>query len=161
MIRKRIISGIAIVAALLLSVVGCDLIFPGEYVPGDDEIVLHVQMNTQEDIGLLVYDYGADNSKLSGGISNADRSPIKKDSELVIVWNRRELAVDSDTTQLRIQFRIITEYVDPNYENVYPADVTRYLDPISFTARFGESYHITVTGDKTNGYKALLIDNGG
>ena len=55
-----------------------------------------------------------------------------------------------------VQFRIITEYVDPNYENVYPDDITKYIEPISWEARFGESYFITITGDKINGYKAVL-----
>ena len=55
-----------------------------------------------------------------------------------------------------MQFRIITEYVDPNYENVYPDDITKYMEPISWKANFGESYFITITGDKTNGYKAVL-----
>ena len=55
-----------------------------------------------------------------------------------------------------MQFRIITEYMTPNYENVYPDDITKCMEPISWEAHFGESYFITITGDKTNGYKAVL-----
>ena len=55
-----------------------------------------------------------------------------------------------------MQFRIITEYVTPNYENIYPEDITRYADPISWEAQFGKSYYITVSGDKTNGFTAIL-----
>ena len=55
-----------------------------------------------------------------------------------------------------MQFRIITEYVAPNYENVYPDDITKYLEPITWEAHFGESYFITITGDQTNGYEAVL-----
>lgn len=73
-----------------------------------------------------------------------------------MVWNKEELSNLSDACELSVQFRIITEYVAPNYENVYPDDITKYMEPISWEARFGESYFITITGDKINGYKAVL-----
>ena len=66
------------------------------------------------------------------------------------------LFAGSDTVDLSIQFRIITEYVDPNYENIYPEEITRYLDSVSWDAHLGESYFITITGDQTNGYTAAL-----
>ena len=129
---------------------------PDEYVPAADEIALHIQLDTEEDIGLLVYDYRADGHEYSGGISNADGSLIKHDSDNIVVWNKEELNTFSDTFELSMQFRIITEYVTPNYENIYPDDITKYMEPISWDANFGESYFITITGDKTNGYKAIL-----
>ena len=55
-----------------------------------------------------------------------------------------------------MRFRIITEYANPNYENIYSEDITRYIDPISWDAHFGESYVVTITGDKTNRYEAVL-----
>ena len=60
----------------------------------------------------------------------------------------------SDAVKLSIQFRIITEYVTPNHENVYPESITKYTEPISLEVQFGESYFVTITGDKTNGYTA-------
>ena len=51
-----------------------------KYVPADDEIVLHIQFDTKDDISLLVYDYRVDDHEYSGGISNADKSLIKHDS---------------------------------------------------------------------------------
>lgn len=124
--------------------------------PADDEIALHIQLDTEEDVGLLVYDYCADGHEYSGGISNADGSLIKHDSDNIVVWNREELNNLPDTFELSMQFRIITEYVAPNYENVYPDDITKYMEPISWEAHFGESYFIAITGDKTNGYKVIL-----
>ena len=40
--------------------------------------------------------------------------------------------------------------------NVYTEDITKYAEPISWEAHFGESYFITITGDKTTGYKVAL-----
>ena len=154
---KRII-GIAAAAVIVLglSLVIYNQIIPDEYVPADDEIALHLKLDTEEDVGLLVYDYRAGGHEYSGGISNADGSLIQHDSDNIVVWNREELNLSSDPFELSMQFRIITEYVAPNYENVYPDDITKYMEPISWEAHFGESYCITITGDQTNGYQAVL-----
>ena len=154
---KKII-GIAAAAVIVLglSLVIYNQIIPDEYVPADDEIALHLKLDTEEDVGLLVYDYRAGSHEYSGGISNADGSLIQHDSDNIVVWNRVELNLSSDPFELTMQLRIITEYVAPNYENVYPDDITKYMEPISWEAHFGESYCITITGDQTNGYQAVL-----
>ena len=155
--KKKIIGSIlAIAVVLILVFIVYYRVVPDEYVPAADEIALHIQLDTEEDIGLLVYDYRADSHEYSGGISNADGSLIKHDSDNIVVWNKEELNTLSDTFELSMQFRIITEYVTPNYENIYPDDITKYMEPISWDANFGESYFITITGDRTNGYKAIL-----
>ena len=155
--KKKIIGSIlAIAVVLILVFIVYYRVVPDEYVPATDEIALHIQLDTEEDIGLLVYDYRAEGHEYSGGISNADGSLIKHDSDNIVVWNKEELNTFSDTFELSMQFRIITEYVTPNYENIYPDDITKYMEPISWDANFGESYFITITGDKTNGYKAIL-----
>ena len=155
--KKKIIGSIlAIAVVLILVFIVYYRVVPDEYVPAADEIAVHIQLHTKEDIGLLVFDSCADGSEYSGGISNADKSLIKHDSDNILVWNRQELNASSDAVELRVQFRVITEYVAPNYENIYPEDITRYLEPVSWEARFGESYFITITGDKTGGYEAVL-----
>ena len=155
--KKKVIGIVtAIVIVLGLSLVAYNQITPDEYVPAADEIALHLQLDTEEDIGLLVYDYRADSHEYSGGISNADGSLIKHDSDNIVVLNKEELNNIADTFELSMQFRIITEYVAPNYENVYPDDITKHIEPISWEAHFGETYFITITGGKTNGYKAVL-----
>ena len=155
--KKKIIGSIlAIAVVLILVFIVYYRVVPDEYVPAADEIALHIQLDTEEDIGLLVYDYRAEGHEYSGGISNADGSLIKHDSDNIVVWNKEELNTLSDIFELSMQFRIITEYVTPNYENIYPDDIAKYMEPISWDANFGESYFITITGDKTNGYKAVL-----
>ena len=155
--KKKIIGSIlAIAVVLILVFIVYYRVVPDEYVPAADEIALHIQLDTEEDIGLLVYDYRADSHEYSGGISNADGSLIKHDSDNIVVLNKEELNNIADTFELSMQFRIITEYVAPNYENVYPDDITKCMEPISWEVQFGESYFITITGDKANGYKAVL-----
>lgn len=154
--KKIIVMAAAAVIVLGLSLVIYNQIIPDEYVLADDEIALHLKLDTEEDVGLLVYDYRAGGHEYSGGISNADGSLIQHDSDNIVVWNREELNLSSDPFELTMQLRIITEYVAPNYENVYPDDITKYMEPISWEAHFGESYCITITGDQTNGYQAVL-----
>ena len=155
--KKKIIGIIAaIVVVMGLGLVVYNQIIPNEYVPADDEIALHLQLDTEEDVGLLVYDYRADSHEYSGGISNADGSLLKRDSDNIVVLHKEELNNIPETFELSMQFRIITEYVAPNYENVYPDDITKYMEPISWEAHFGKSYFITITGDKAKGYQAVL-----
>ena len=154
---KKIIGiAIAVLVAIGLGFIIYDQTFSGEYMPADDEIALHIQLEMKEDVGLLVYDYSANSHQYSGGTSNADKSLIKNDDNIVVVLNKQQLNSSSDAVELSMQFRIITEYVTPNYENIYPEDITRYADSISWKAQFGKSYYITVSGDKTNGYTAIL-----
>lgn len=106
---------------------------------------------------ILIYDYCANAHEYSGGMSNANRSLLKHNDKMIVVWNKQQLSNNAaDTVTLSIQFRIITAYVDPNYENVYPENITRYTDPIAWEAHLGQSYFITITGDNTNGYTAVL-----
>ncbi len=154
--KKMIGIAIAVLVAIGLGSIIYNQTFSGEYMPSDDEIALHIQLEMKEDVGLLVYDYSANNHQYSGGTSNADKSLIKHDDNIVVVLNKQQLNSSSDAVELSMQFRIITEYVTPNYENIYPEDITRYADPISWEAQFGKSYYITVSGDKTNGYTAIL-----
>lgn len=155
--NKKAIGIIAVIVIVLgLSLAAYNQIIPGKYVPAADEIALHIQLDTEEDVGLLVYDYRANSHEYSGGISNANKSLIRRDSDNIVVWNKDELNHLSDTFELSIQFRIITEYVAPNYENIYPDDITKFVEPISWEAHYGETYSITITGGKAYGYKAVL-----
>jgi len=155
--KRKFGIAIAIVVILGIGIVLYNQIIPNEYIPTDDEIALHIELDIEEDIGLLVFDYIADGREYSGGISNADRSLIKHNSDVLQVWNRQELNSSADTVELSIQFRIIMEYVEPNFENIYSEDITEYIDtPVSLNADFGEEYFILITGNKESGYKAVL-----
>ena len=154
--NQRIGIVAAMAVALGLSLVVYNRFHGKNYVPAADEIALQIQVDTKEDIGLLVYDYQAGGRTYSGGISNADGSLIKRDSENIVVLNREELNQSDDSFELSMQFRVITEYVTPNFENIYPEDITKYAEPIAWEAGFGETYHITITGNRVDGYKAVL-----
>lgn len=137
-------------------------LFPDEYVVAEDEIALRVHLDTKEDIGLMVYDYEIAGHESSGGLSNADRSMLKHDEELIIVWTEEDLERELDleipdgNIPLEMKFRVITEYTDPNFENVYPEEITVYLDPIEWDVQLGEEYSLSITGDKENGYVVSL-----
>ncbi len=81
---------------------------------------------------------------------------IKHDDQIIHVWNKEELQVNSGPFDLSIKFRIITEYVEPNFENTYPEELTRVLNPIFLKADYGKIYDITITGDRINGYKVII-----
>ena len=91
--RKKIWIPIAIAAVLIFGFMLYSQMRSKKYVPADDEIVLHIQFDTKDDIGLLVYDYRVDDHEYSGGISNADKyirmesSPCKCPFHRLLHWN--------------------------------------------------------------------------
>ena len=151
--KKKIKILVAIVIVFILGVLLYFRMSSNDFKVSDDEIAMHIQLDTKEDIGLIVYDYIVDGHEYSGGIANADKSLISHDSKEIQVWNKQELNTSSDSVDISMHFRIITEYVDPNYENIYPNDITKNIElPISWNAKFGEEYFVTITGDNQNGY---------
>ena len=96
---------IAIAILLTAVAVAGYILYPREFKVREDEIALRIQMDTKEDIGLLVYDYNIAGHDYSGGISNADRSLIGHDEELIVTWNDEELKIK---TEEDIPFKITT-----------------------------------------------------
>lgn len=153
---KRIGAAIAMVVVLGFGFMIYKQTVPDEYVPADDEIALYIQLDIKEDIGLLLIDYDANGSGGQGGISNANKSLLAHDEQFFYTLPRHAFNNPSDAENLSIQFTIISEYVEPNFEEIYPEEYTIPMDAISLTADFGESYSITISGDKANGYNAVL-----
>jgi len=122
----------------------------------ENEINIQIQLDLKEDIGLLIIDSDFCGNKESGGVSNLDKSMIKKND--VISWSidKQHYVNISDTIELALHFTVISEYCDPNYENIYPEEYMIPIEEIAFTANFGETYFIKIVGDKTNGYQAIL-----
>lgn len=154
--KKRILLLAAAAAVMLLA--GFLLyiwMFPGKYKVGEDEIALYIDLDTDVDIGLLVFDYTMNGHRYGGGISNADRSMLKHGEEIINVWDRESQHLDDDTQEVAVtmDIRIITEYIDPNYENIYPGEITRRLEEISWDAAFGNAYRITITGNDKDGFR--------
>ena len=112
---KRAIAAACAAILLALPLTGC-----GEpYAPAEDEIALQIQLDLNEEIGLLIIDYAAGESSGSGGVSNADKSPLKRDELLFYTLERRFFDDPAAVDSLRLTFTVITEYQEPNYENVY------------------------------------------
>ena len=125
----------------------------------EDEIVLRIKLDTKEDLGLLLIDYDANGSGGRGGISNANKSLLKRGEQLFYTLPRHAFDDPADAENLSIRFTVITQYFEPNFDEVYPAECTIPMDAISLNAEFGQSYSITICGDRTNGYQAFLREN--
>ena len=107
--KKKIIGIIlAIALVLALAFIIYNQTVSDEFVPADNEIALHLQLDVEEDVGLLVYDYRADSYEYSGGISNADGSLIKRDSDNIVVLNKEK--------QCRRYFRAV--HAIPNHHGI-------------------------------------------
>lgn len=156
--KKRIFIILAILSFIILSFIIYKYANSSDYTPANDELALRIQLDVKEDIGLLIFDYEVNGHEFSSGISNTDRSLLKHDDQIIHVWNRDQLEGSSDPLDLSINFRIITEYVEPNFENSYPKELTKVLNPISLKAEYGQIYDLTISGDRINGYKVVIND---
>ena len=156
--QEKIGRFIAAVVALFFafSLFGCNRSDNVTPEVANDEIALQIMLDTKEDIGLLIVDYDADGSRGSGGTSFADKSPLKQGEWIAYTLKKRDFDNPSDVKNMSVRFTVITEYVEPNYENIYPTEYAKPAGAISLEADFGKCYFITISGDKTNGYKAVL-----
>ena len=158
--RKRILAALGVLCALVLSFLVYRWMFPPAYQVGEDEVALYIRLDLEEDIGLIVFDYTVDGREHGGGISNADRSLIRRNEEDIYVWGAEDLGSPPGIFDLTMRFRIITEYVDPNFENVYPEEITRWLDPVSWKAEMGKAYDVFITGGRDGGYAVTVSEHG-
>lgn len=154
--KKKIGIAAIVVAAVLAILI---LVYHGTRKPAQinaDEISLQIQLDLKEDIGLLLIDSDIDGNVSSGGSSNADKTMLKKDDQIYWPIERQNYENVPDTVELSLRFTVVTAYCEPNYDNIYPEEYQIPMDAITFPAKFGASYSIRITGDKTNGYRAVL-----
>ena len=157
-VKKRILISAVL---LILAAAGLLIIKSGLFdrppEPTEDEVMLKVRLDVSEDIGLLIMDYEIGEKSGSGGFSNANRTKLKKDDLLYWTFSKKELKLSDNETDLKIRFRIITEYFEPNYENIYPEEYTVPIEEISLKVRFAGTYDVIITGNSTEGYKAVPV----
>lgn len=160
MSRKKILGIIIAAVAVVLILMAGWWCWPRdtELNVKDDTVVLQIQLDLKEDIGLLIINYKTDHADSSGGVSNANKSLLKHDELLDFSWSKQELNNSLDGEDLELGFTIVTEYIDPNYENIYPAEYTIPLEPITVKLQYGKNYQIKISGDRANGYKATLVE---
>lgn len=154
--KKKIGIAVLVAAAVLAILI---LVYHGTHGSAQtnaDEISLQIQLDLKENIGLLLIDSDMDGSVSSGGSSNADKTMLKKDDCIYWPIERQNDENIPDNVTLSLRFTVVTEYCEPNYENTYPAEYQIPMEAITFPAEFGKSYSIRITGDKTNGYRAVL-----
>lgn len=161
MMKKKVLVITGVAFALMVIFVCINLIINNTPPKAaDNEIMVNIQLDIDEDIGLFLIDYDVNESAGEGGISNADKTMIKKDStDLYWTFNSEFLDNPVETAKVKLLFTIVTKYFTPNYENIYPEEYMIPLDPISFKANFGQIYLVTITGNKHNGYHATLVES--
>lgn len=147
---------------LLFSIIILSIICIGCTVTEDpnDQIKLNIQLDVDEDIGLLIINHTINDYSGSGGIANADKSKLDCNSLLDFTFDRQLYGNPEGPINLTLQFAIITEYYEPNYDNDYPEEDVMYTNELTFTAEFGKTYNVVITGNKLNGYQFNLNGEG-
>lgn len=158
--KPRIAILILMTLLLSLSLAGCNLYGDAPPVAEEDEIKVLINLDLNEDIGLLLTKYTVNGKEGMSGNSNADKSMLQRDStNLVWSYNKEFLDNPANIVDVTLQFIIVTEYFEPDYEFDYPDEYLIPVDAISFSAEFGETYYVTITGDQVNGYQADIEES--
>ena len=145
---------------ILLSIILCIIINKNNKVEetktSDEEIIFQIDLDVPKDFGLLLIEYETKDASGSGGVSNANKSLIKHNDKLTYSLSKQDFNNASDITDLTLTFKIVTKYVEPNYDDNYPASSIIELKPLQIKAQYGNTYHITITTDDKNSYQASL-----
>ena len=146
----------------------------------ENEIKVNIRLNLDEDIGLLIYEQDVNGIQRFGGLSNANRSMIKKDDHYLYWDFDRELYSEEanydasnhedgasavsdvnsmpDTVPVTLRFTVVTKYYEPNYDNDYPEEDMVPMNEVTFMADFGTTYVLEITGNRTDGYHAEIVE---
>ena len=153
--KKKTVMIAALAVVLLAFVLYASGLFDRPPQAAGDEILLVIRLDLKEDIGLLLIDHSVNGEEGCGGMSNADKSKLKRDE--VLYWSFEKAPGDpAETADVSVRFSVVTEYSEPNFDNIYPEESVIYLEPISFSARYGENISVRIEGDRENGYRAIL-----
>lgn len=152
--KKAFLLIILLVMAMLYAFAGCN--YAGYEIPDEDKILVNIQLDLDEDIGLLLTEWDINGQTGGSGACNADRSMLKRDSSNEWEFDRVMLEKPADTYEVKLKFIVVTEYFDPNYDFDYPDEYKIPMNEIAFTAKFGETYYVTITGGHQEGYQAVL-----
>ncbi len=158
--KHRLIAAIFVLALVLFAFPACRSSSQPKAEP--DEIMIRIKLNLDEDIGLFLVYYDVNGTVGAGGISNADKSLLKCDSD-DLYWSfyQRQLTEPEDSVRLALSFVVVTEYFDPNFENEYPEEYQIPLETVYFDADFGKIYTVMVSGSRDSGYQAALEETEG
>ena len=128
----------------------------GEAPQSPDELKVEIKLDLREDIGLLLTSWDVSGQSGMSGASNADGSMIKHNCTEYWSFDKNFLEQPTDTVDLTLEFIVVTKYFEPDYSFNYPEEYLRRMEAVSFSADFGKTYRVTITGDNENGYQARL-----
>lgn len=138
----------------------CSLKASEEPSVAEDELLFSFEVDTDDDIYYISHDLLLDGELMSGGLTgDADGSAIS--GNLYYTVSPEELWERDDLSQLSIRL-----YVSDNLDNLEDMSAsTAHQDEyaikneLKINAQYGHTYHIVISGNKTEGYTASLKEN--
>lgn len=147
-----ILIGIVLVSAVLLLLLCSRTVHKND----EHEIRLEIQLDLDEDIGLFLIESDFGGITASGGSSNADKTMLGRHDVLYWSLEKEHYETVPGASELTLRFTVVSEYCDPNYENIYPEKYLIPVGEITFPADFDKTYFIRVSGSKMGGYHIVM-----
>lgn len=126
----------------------------------EDELLFCYEVDTDDDICYISHDLLLNGELMSGGLTSvADSSTLSGMAYCTI--SPEDLWESEDLSQLSVRL-----YVSDNLDNLEDMsasaahqDEYAIKNELKINAEYGHTYHITISGNKTEGYTASLKEN--
>ena len=130
-----------------------------EITAGKDEFLIAVRIDTDDNVYRLGHEYALGGVPVGGGeCMNVGMKPLEGD---VYMSFRRDALLEKgeDTDGFSVMFFVADTPVIPEDMNQAASHTGEYAveNEIRFSPRYGETYNVTVSGSKKDGYRAELI----
>jgi hypothetical protein len=148
--RKALVFSIFLILLLVLFVVCYMSNSDNEPTVAEDEVLLIFDLDTQDELYQVSMDYLI-NGEIVGdaGTRKADGTPLVENERIYYPF---KLDTEYDISKLSLQLYVadfINDFGD--HEGEYKVENT-----LKLFAEYGNIYYITISGDKENGYTAIL-----
>jgi hypothetical protein len=149
--KRKALVGFIILILLLVSFIVC-YIYNSDDEPtvAEDEVLLIFDLDTQDELYQVSMDYLIDGEIVGdSGTRNADGTPFYENER---IYDSFKLDAEYDISKLCLQLYVadfINDFGD--HKGEYKVE-----NEIELFAEYGNIYYITISGDKENGYTAIL-----
>jgi hypothetical protein len=150
-LKRKALAVFIILILMLISFVVCYISNSDkEPTASEDEVLLIFDLDTQDELYQVSMDYLIDGEIVGdAGFRNADSTPFVENDRIYYPFN---LDAEYDISKLSLQL-YVADFINDFGDHEGEYKIKNRLD---LSAEYGKDYYITITGDKENGYTAIL-----
>ena len=127
----------------------------GEYVPEPDEFVILVDLETEDEVRVLGYEYSLDGVSAGGGQSWEAGMNEALTGTQYLIFSREDLPVGAASKHFSLAL-FLADSFDAAWDDTHGHDLP-VSGEIDLPVAFGEARRVKVTGSGETGYTARVV----